>query len=200
VADGDDHEQRRFELLYRQHFRTVLRYALARAEPERAKDAVADTFLIAWRRLDDVPSDPAAWLLGVARKVLADQFRADTRRDALAARLAAAWAQAAGPADQVAWREAALAALARLGEPDREVLKLIAWDGLSAAQSAEVLGVSKLTFTVRLHRARRRLAAELGAEPQAGPGDRDRSRPPATPAVPPTLPRPPERHADVRSH
>jgi RNA polymerase sigma-70 factor (ECF subfamily) len=59
--------------------------------PERAKDVAAETFLIAWRRLEDVPREPAPWLLGVARKVIAGQLRTDARRDALAARLAGSW-------------------------------------------------------------------------------------------------------------
>ncbi|HEY2075450.1 MAG TPA: sigma-70 family RNA polymerase sigma factor [Streptosporangiaceae bacterium] len=162
-----DHEAEQFEALYREHFRGVLGYALARLEPERAKDATAETFLVAWRRLRDVPSDPAPWLFGVARKVVAEQLRADSRRAALADRLSSpGWQQpghAADPADQVAQRDTALAALARLSDRDREALTLLAWHGLSAGQAAQALGVSSLSFAVRLHRARRRLASALDA-------------------------------------
>ena len=84
---ADDRE--RFERIYRENFRAVLRFAALRIDPERAKDVAAETFLVAWRRFDDVPAEPRAWLLGVARKVIAGQFRTETRRDALAARLAA---------------------------------------------------------------------------------------------------------------
>jgi RNA polymerase sigma-70 factor (ECF subfamily) len=199
-----DSNQERFELLYRQHFRAVLRYALARLEPERAKDVTAETFLIAWRRLGDVPSEPAAWLFGVARKVIASQLRADNRRDALTARLAVARFRDDGPADpadQVAQRDSALAALARLGESDREVLKLIAWDGLSARMAAEVLGISQLNFAVRLHRARRRLAAELTALDAATRRRPRRGMPVSQRTAVPQMPvQTPERHADVRSH
>jgi RNA polymerase sigma-70 factor (ECF subfamily) len=199
-----DRNQERFELLYRQHFRAVLRYALARLEPERAKDVTAETFLIAWRRLEDIPGEPAAWLFGVARKVISGELRADGRRDALTARLAAARGPDGGPADpadQVAQRDSALAALARLGEFDREVLKLVAWDGLSARLAAEVLGVSQLNFAVRLHRARRRLAAELAAPDAATPPRPRRDMPGSQrTAVPPRPVRTPERHPDVRSH
>ena len=166
-------EAERFEALYREYFRGVLGYALARLEPERAKDAAAETFLVAWRRLNDVPAEPAAWLFGVARKVVADQVRADSRRAALAVRLASpGWqnlpVHPADPADQVAQRDAALAALARLSERDREALTLLAWHGLTAAQAAEVLGVSNLSFAVRLHRARRRLASAIAAADGTG--------------------------------
>jgi RNA polymerase sigma factor (sigma-70 family) len=160
-----DEDSERFEALYREHFRGVLGYALARLEPERAKDACAETFLVAWRRFGDVPAEPAAWLYGVARKVVAGQLRADSRRDALAERLAAPGYREPGhppdPADQVAQRETALAALARLGERDRELLTLLAWHGLTAVQAAEALGLTSLTFAVRLHRARRRLLSAL---------------------------------------
>jgi Sigma-70 region 2 len=80
----------RFEALYRRHFRAVLRYALAPVEPESARDVTAETFLIAWRRLADVPEDAAPWLFGVARKVIAGQLRSDARRSALCLRLEAA--------------------------------------------------------------------------------------------------------------
>lgn len=165
----DDRE--RFELLYRQNFRPVLRYALARLDSERARDVTAETFLVAWRRIGEVPADPAAWLYGVARKVIAGQLRSDARSEALRDRLVLARAGGGqdDPADQVASRDSALAAAARLGELDREVLKLIAWDGLSAQVAAQVLGMSRLNFAVRLHRARRRLAAELAAADSAAP-------------------------------
>src|SRR5579875_1037709 len=84
-AMADDRE--RFERIYRENFRAVLRFAALRIDRERAKDVAAETFLVAWRRLDDVPPEPRAWLLGVARKVIAGQYRTETRREALALRL-----------------------------------------------------------------------------------------------------------------
>lgn len=191
-----DDEAERFELLYRQHFRGVLGYALARLEPERAKDAAAETFLVAWRRLSDVPAEPAAWLFGVARKVVAEQLRADSRRDALAERLAFSWEHShpADPADQVTQRDAALAALARLSERDRETLTLLAWHGLTATQAAEVLGLSSLSFAVRLHRARRRLANALAVADAANV-----ARPPATNGAHPPAVRSGGRSVDFRA-
>jgi RNA polymerase sigma-70 factor (ECF subfamily) len=155
-----------FERLYRKHFRAVLCYSLARLDPERAKDATAETFLIAWRRFADVPNEPTAWLFGVARKVIAGQLRGDARREALGTRLSVVRGQGVDltdPADEVADRDAALIALARLGTSDRELLRLVAWDGLSAKVAAQALGLSQLAFAVRLHRARRRFVAELAA-------------------------------------
>lgn len=160
MADDDE----RFERIYREHFRAVLRFALARIDSERAKDVVAETFLVAWRRLDDVPAEPRPWLFGVARRVIAGQFRSQARREALALRLRMAPGGDVGADDlagAVADRDQVLAAFATLGERDREVLRLVTWDRLSAAEAAEVLAVTKLAFAVRLHRARRRLRHEL---------------------------------------
>jgi RNA polymerase sigma-70 factor (ECF subfamily) len=74
--------QQRFERLFRTHHAAVLAYVRRRASTERVDDAVAETFLVAWRRLDRVPDEPLPWLLGVARKVLATGARAERRRRA----------------------------------------------------------------------------------------------------------------------
>lgn len=173
-----DPDQERFELLYRQHFRAVLRYALARVEPERAEDVAAETFLVAWRRLDQVPDDPAPWLYAVARKVVADHLRADARRDALTERLSALANSGddgpPDPAEQVAQRHSALAALARLDEHDREILTLVAWDGLSNTLAAQALGCSVPHFAFQLHKARSRLTRAMAVEDAAA---RDAPRP-----------------------
>src|SRR4051812_45380867 len=83
--------QIRFGRLYRDQARAILAYALRRVEgPEDAADVVAETFLVAWRRLDEVPNDAGArlWLFGVARRVIANRYRAERRRARLAERLA----------------------------------------------------------------------------------------------------------------
>jgi DNA-directed RNA polymerase specialized sigma24 family protein len=77
-----------FERLFEEHFRTVSGYALRRAGAGEADDVVAETFLIAWRRLEDVPAEAKPWLLGVARRVLANRHRGAARRAALTERIA----------------------------------------------------------------------------------------------------------------
>jgi RNA polymerase sigma-70 factor (ECF subfamily) len=179
-----DDAAERFELLYRQHFRAVLRYTLARVEPESAKDATAETFLIAWRRLPDVPDNPAPWLFGVARKVIAGQLRSRSRREALRERLAAADADQdvlSEIGEDVAERAVVRTAFGGLSENDREALMLVAWDGLSAKDAADVLGVTRFAFGVRLHRARRRLAAALAAAESAAPPSELHRREPTAP-------------------
>ena len=61
------------------------------------KDVAAETFLIAWRRLPEVPDDPVPWLFGVARKVIAGHLRSAERREALRTRLEATRAGQASP-------------------------------------------------------------------------------------------------------
>ena len=162
----------RFESIYRQNFRAILRFTLARLDPEAAKDAAAETFLICWRRLEDVPSDAAPWLFGVAKKVIAGQLRSTTRREALRARLEVVGAgrtTTRGIDDEVVQRTLVLAALASLSENDREVLKLAVWDELSARVAATALGISRVAYGVRLHRARHRLSAALAEADELGP-------------------------------
>jgi RNA polymerase sigma factor (sigma-70 family) len=164
----------RFERLYRDHLDALLGYALCRAAPQVAKEAVAETFFIAWRRLDEVPEQPRAWLIGVTRRTLADQYRAASRSAALRERLAdeqaVKRAYAPDPADAVSEREFVLAALSRVSPSDQDLLMLIAWDGLKPAEAATVLGCSRATIAVRLHRARRRFREALAAEDVHGLG------------------------------
>jgi RNA polymerase sigma-70 factor (ECF subfamily) len=146
----------RFEQVFDATYRAVSAYALRRATHAEAEDAVAETYLVAWRRLDDVPADPKPWLLGVARRVLANQRRAAGRRAALADRVAH---EHGGP--DVRGRRPILEALGLLSDGDRELLLLVAWDGLSTDEAAETLCCSRAAVKVRLHRARRRLRAQL---------------------------------------
>jgi RNA polymerase sigma-70 factor (ECF subfamily) len=169
----------RFELLYAKHAPAVKAYVLRRADASTADDVVAEVFLVCWRRFEEVPPDPLPWLLGVARRVLSTQRRGDRRRGALRDRLTET---AAGSSVDVAadhlpvtpgMEEGALAnvldvplaaALAQLSEDDRELLLLIAWDGLSPGEAATALGIKPATARVRLMRARRRLTQALARE------------------------------------
>ncbi len=168
LADMDERE-RRFRAVYEPNYRPVLAYALRRSGAGEADDVVAETFAIAWRRLDDVPAGEAAlpWLYGVARRVLANRRRGDRRRDRLVQRLAAEPDSATGePA--AADAPAILAALADLRPVEREIVCLAAWEGLSNARIAELFGCSENAVAIRLHRARRRLAAVLKDRELAG--------------------------------
>ena len=160
-----DDDTARFEALFQAHRSSVLAYARRRVDPDTAADVVADTFLVAWRRLDAVADDPLPWLYGVARKVIANQRRAHRRSEALVGRLAGdRSAPAPSPEQGFGAVDALRAALAGLGERDREALRLVAWEDLDPEQAARAAGCSRATFAVRLHRARRRLAAAMDQE------------------------------------
>jgi RNA polymerase sigma-70 factor, ECF subfamily len=160
--------ERRFEEIFDGTYPRVLAYSLRRAADRgSAEEVVSETFLIAWRRRHELPEEPLPWLLGTARKVLANQRRAAGRRLPTGTHGAPDPAQAPdagpGPYETVAEREALAAAFARLAGRDREVLSLIAWEGLQVREAARVVGCSAAAFSLRLHRARRRLLKELGA-------------------------------------
>lgn len=154
--------QARFELLYRAHAGAVRAYVVRRAPSDATvDDVVSDVFLVVWRRLDDVPVLPVPWLLAVARRALANRRRSERRARALSDRLASLRSPVAVLPDA---GDRLLDALATLPEPDRELLMLVAWEGLEPSEIAQLLGVRAGTVAVRLHRARRRLAAALARQ------------------------------------
>lgn len=164
-SDGEAARDEQFARLYRDVYPRVLAYAMRRTmDRQAAEEVAADAFVVAWRRrgerhgAEDLP-----WLLGIARKLLSNRYRAEQRRAALERRLASEWRpdQGTDPGDELAEREGLAEALASLPEPDRELLILLAWDGVSRAEAARVLGCSRATLAVRLHRARRRFEAAL---------------------------------------
>ncbi|MGH2887763.1 MAG: RNA polymerase sigma factor [Solirubrobacteraceae bacterium] len=150
---------RRLEALFAAHARAVRAYALRRIDPATADDIVSEVFVIAFRRLEEIPDPPLPWLLATARRVLANHRRAEGRRVALTGQLAALHAGASSEAS-IGTPEL-VRALARLRESDREILLLVAWEELGPGSAAAVLGCSRAAFAVRLHRARRRLAAAM---------------------------------------
>lgn len=159
----------RFRKLYAEHRAGILAYALRRvADPEDAADVLAETFLVAWRRLDDLPprSEARFWLIGVARRALANQRRGETRRSKLVERLCAELAVDLGRirAETPDGGEV-LAALATLDPADQELLRLNAWEGLEPSEAARVLGISSVAARSRLHRARGRLRRALDNQP-----------------------------------
>lgn len=174
---------KRLEELFHENARPLLGYALRRTEkPEDAADVVSEVMLVAWRRLDDVPagSEARLWLFGVARRVLANQGRSAARRLKLGERLRDAVSSLSTPdeAELHQQREEVRAAVRRLPETDREVLLLVAWEGLEPHEAAKVMAISAVAARTRLHRARRRLRRELAAPGVTdGPASRDRTNP-----------------------
>ncbi len=164
AIEGD--RRQRFERLYAATCGPLLGYALRRTpNSDDAADVVAETFLTAWRRLDDIPPGDQArlWLYGVARHVLANYRRGERRRcelsDRLRLDLAAGYRDPEYAGDLAGLR----AAFASLAGTDKELLSLVAWEGLDHGELAVVLGCSRNAVRIRLHRARSRLAAAMAA-------------------------------------
>jgi RNA polymerase sigma-70 factor (ECF subfamily) len=188
IVASDERYSGDFDALFEQHSARVLAYATRRtAVLADAEDAVAETFVIAWRKLDDAPDQPLPWLLAICRRVLANQRRAAQSRSGLMKRLRALASrpyEAPTPPDSPAFD-----ALAALKPEDKEILQLVAWDGLDHAEIATVLGISVNAVAIRVHRARGRLRAavttaeeeKLKGSPASATYDEWRAQPPRLP-------------------
>ena len=176
--------------LFREHSARVYAYARRHVDEADCDDVVSETFVVAVRRPERVPAEPLPWLLVVARNVIANQRRTSARADVLwFSAVRAFWSSAttSSPEDAVTERERMLAALATCTRAEREALLLVAWDGLSPGQAADVAGCSVRAFTVRLHRARRRLGAAMESADAPHAATRAAAGPSAAPR-PTTLP------------
>lgn len=163
------HGQReeRFSALFAGAYCDVLRFAQRRVHPSHAEDAVAEAFLVAWRRLDEAPRRPGearAWLFGITRNCLLSARRGQHRQDALAVRIRDA---APSPSEEglepdlaVQWLDL-VAAWRALNAGEQEVLALAVFDELTSPQAARVIGVTPAAYRLRLMRARRALRRHL---------------------------------------
>ena len=158
----------RFRAVYEATYDDLLRFAQRRVDPSHAEDVAADVFLVAWRRLDDMPEavgDARPWLFGVARATILNYRRSSRRRDALAVRIADATLDIGVDSSEAraASRVDLAAAWARLSAAEQEAISLTVWEGLDSAQAGVVLGCSATAYRIRLSRARRALRRHLGA-------------------------------------
>jgi RNA polymerase sigma-70 factor (ECF subfamily) len=145
-----------FATLYEQHYGAVHAYASRRVGADAADEIAAETFLIAWRRWETVPEESLPWLYGVARNVVRRHHEA-MRRQTLAREAAERERPPLPVHPDVTGDPALWEAWERLRPADREALALIAWEELSVAGAARVVGCPAARFSVRLFRARRRL-------------------------------------------
>jgi RNA polymerase sigma factor (sigma-70 family) len=161
TAGGGD---RWYRTVYDAHATPLLDYFLRRVSQDHAHDLVAEVFLIVWRRREIAPDEPylRPWLFKVASNVLRNHQRGAARRMRLHERLRAyATTEMDQPPEQADTDVILRWALTRLREPDREILRLTAWEGCTTEELATVLGCSANAAAVRLHRARRRLRKVL---------------------------------------
>ena len=174
-APGTDPRRERFERVATTVYDPLQRYLARRATPDDAADVLADTLLTVWRRLDDVPTDdPLPWSYGVARRSLANHRRGAQRRLRLVDRIRTRPVEVApDPAESIERGDPALhAALGELGFDDQEIVRLWAWEQLEPREIAVVLGTSANAVSLRLSRARKKLAASMttGRQDDRGAG------------------------------
>lgn len=175
-------DEHRFREVYAAYHRHVLAYCRRRTSAiGGARDCAAETFLVAWRRIRDVPPGDRAlpWLYAVAQRVVANHHRGARRRARLAEKAAGTSSNPGPGPDAVVVRreedQELLDALSRLRPVDQELLRLAVWEELPHAAIAETLGCSAHAVDQRLYRATRRLARELGP---SGHRPSDRAAPP----------------------
>ncbi|MBM0124155.1 RNA polymerase sigma factor [Pimelobacter simplex] len=167
--------QQEFTTLYEREYGDVLRFIQRRAGPDRAEDAAAETFLVAWRRLEEIPAGhdaSRAWLFGIARHVLLNQRRGDQRQRALGVRLAdeASVRGAAVDAEDLTLVVDLQRVWPRLSAVHQEALSLAVLDDLDAPTAARILEISPVAYRLRLSRARRALRLHLRLPPASSPG------------------------------
>lgn len=151
-----------FSEVFRATYPDILAFVRRRVDPALVEDLAAEVFTIAWDRWESVPREVRPWLFGVARNLVANDHRAQERRRRLELRLGS---ERDPDPDDTSFSVAALdlrSAWAQLHDADREVIALVAWDGLTGREAAAVLGCTRAAFSVRLTRARRRLKRLLG--------------------------------------
>nr|WP_255479483.1 sigma-70 family RNA polymerase sigma factor [Quadrisphaera sp. RL12-1S] len=171
-------DEDRYQALFRATYADLVRFVERRLHPLAAEDVVAEVFVVAWRRLEEVPADHGrarAWLFGVAQRTMLNARRGDARRQALAVRVGTALPADVVPdgSDRVVSQVDLARAWCLLSPSDQEALTLTALDGLSTVEAAQVLGISRTALSLRLVRARRRLRVHLDhpATPKTAPAD-----------------------------
>jgi RNA polymerase sigma-70 factor (ECF subfamily) len=165
-----DPAQRRaeFESLVTAAYEPLQRFLRRRTDPHTAEDVLGEVLLVLWRRVDDIPADaPVAWAYGVARGCLANAVRGAARQERLVERLAGGYDGGRGHSPEL---EALDAAMAGLPEPDREILRLWAWEELAPREMAVVLGTTANAASIRLHRALEKLRKNMGRPRKTGGG------------------------------
>lgn len=164
----------RFEALYARHSRAISAYCARRLSSDQVADAVADAFLVAWRRIDSVPDgdDERLWLYRVAHRTVGRRWRTSRRQQRLRTRLSSQRSlDEAGPEETAIDNsdiERVLTAASRLKPTDAEVLRLSLWEHLSPTEIGAVLDIAPNAVHQRLHRARHHLIREFGAVQRTG--------------------------------
>ena len=169
--DASTARTRRFEAIAEEVYEPLQRYLMRRAPRSDAEDALSEVLLTVWRRLDDAPTDrPLPWCYGIARRTLANQRRGKRRSLRLVERLQAEPVEHPAGAGQALGDPNLERALEQLGDSDREILGLWAWEQLEPREISVVLGISPNAATLRLSRAKKKLRDEMSRQNQGSAG------------------------------
>ncbi|WP_422737878.1 RNA polymerase sigma factor [Micromonospora sp. WMMD729] len=157
-----------FTSLYVAEYAHIVRYGLRRlGDADASAELAQEVFVVAWRRRREVPDRSLPWLYGVARRLLSNQWRSRRAAPDVLPIADADLTPVAGPsgADVTVGVADLRTALATLNDLDQEILRLVGWEELTVSEAAQVLGCTRTTTAVRLHRARRRLAVAMSSRP-----------------------------------
>lgn len=163
---ADIDRRQRFEAVYRATYEPLQRYVRRRTNLDDAEEVLDDVLLVLWQKLPILDQeDYLPWCYGVARRTLANRRRSQQRRVRLLDRLSRESVRSEPP-DEVGLDDYPQLAIAfsRLAEPDREVLRLWAWEGLEAREIAIVLGITANAVSLRLSKAKKKLARLFGGQ------------------------------------
>jgi RNA polymerase sigma-70 factor (ECF subfamily) len=161
AEEHPDDARERFEALAAEVVEPVRRFLARRTDRDTADDVLAETLLVCWRRLDEVPEPALPWVYGVARNCLANATRGDRRQYRLAARITVVDPPREAQPEPDPPDERVTEALAALRPEDAELLRLWAWEQLGPGEIAEVLGITPNAASIRLHRARGKFVEQL---------------------------------------
>jgi RNA polymerase sigma-70 factor (ECF subfamily) len=157
-------DERWFTDIYAAQYACIVNYGRRRlADADASAELAQEVFAIAWRRRAEVPDRSLPWLYGVARRLLANRWRAvRAAPEVLPILDADRLGEQGSPGPDAAVGLADIrAALGRLSDLDQEILRLVGWEELTVSEAAQVLGCTRTTAAVRLHRARKRLTEAM---------------------------------------
>lgn len=165
-VSSETKRRRRFEAVADEVFEPLQRYLRRRTDVDTAQDVLSDVLLTVWRRLDDIPEGKTLpWCYGIARRTLANHLRGQRRHLRLVSRLEAEPSQTVVPDPAESGPDAELTqALSLLGEDDREMIRLWAWERLEPREIAPIMGITVNAATLRLSRARTRIGEHLARQ------------------------------------
>jgi RNA polymerase sigma-70 factor (ECF subfamily) len=168
---ADELARARFEAIHALVRDPLVRFLARRVPVDEVEDLFAETMVVLWRRLADIPDDAeVAWTLGVARRITANHRRRVGRVRRLVEKVGLA--ESPAPLDLTLGTDADLSsAMARLSSSDAEILRLAVWEELTPREIAIALGISANAASIRFLRAKARLRELLEAAERNRSGD-----------------------------